>query len=390
MAIEINIQRVRYLMSLYKMSGDVFFDAISQGLVKPITHDDVFKNPVKKNHLKRIDKVFKKGLLFYTDPTDIKFNRESSIFFRKEAFESELNIRSIEIVNQYESKKHYIDSIMRLSGYNIERKLPIYSINDNPREVAISIKDVLEIHKYNRLKHREFLEKFINSLATQNIFVHEFIEAHSRNVKANIDGFYLHPHTIVLKRNQDALIREIYTLAHELGHYLLDKEEVEEISYESPITNTSNFSGIERWCNDFAYFLLIGDQAEQIDNLRQSAGPENDYYHDIINQISRETKLSKLALYTRLLLQNKISHDNYKLVRQDLKRQYEEYLQEKEMANKLKAETSSSPGWGRPKPILSPLLVSAFQIAYYRGVVDESRVSRELNLKGNRLNKILE
>ena len=67
-------------------------------------------------------------------------------------------------------------------------------------------------------------------MATKNIMVFEFIETWNKKEKANIDGFYLKPNLIVLKRHQ-SFSREIFTLAHELGHYLLDEEEIEEINY---------------------------------------------------------------------------------------------------------------------------------------------------------------
>ncbi|MFX4971243.1 ImmA/IrrE family metallo-endopeptidase, partial [Acinetobacter baumannii] len=66
------------------------------------------------------------------------------------------------------------------------------------------------------------MKNFISKFAENNILVFEFIETHNKKEKANINGFYLTPNVIVLKRNQKSFSREIFTLAHELGHYLLN------------------------------------------------------------------------------------------------------------------------------------------------------------------------
>lgn len=104
---------------------------------------------------------------------------------------------------------------------------------------------------------KEFLRALISKFAEKNILVFEFVETWNKKEKANIDGFYLAPNVIVLKRHQSSFRREIFTLIHELGHYLLNEEEIEELD----ISNFANnkLSDIERWCNDFAYYFLVGD-----------------------------------------------------------------------------------------------------------------------------------
>ena len=88
---------------------------------------------------------------------------------------------------------------------------------------------------------------------------------HLKKEKANIDGFFLCPNVIVLKRNQNAFNREIFTLLHELGHYLLNEEEIEQVDVLNTVN--SNLSEVERWCNDFAYYFLAGDYSAIIDNM---------------------------------------------------------------------------------------------------------------------------
>lgn len=65
---------------------------------------------------------------------------------------------------------------------------------------------------------------------------------------------------IVLKRHQISFRREIFTLIHELGHYLLNEEEIEELDYSNLARR--DLSAIEKWCNDFSYYFLIGEYAD--------------------------------------------------------------------------------------------------------------------------------
>ena len=132
------------------------------------------------------------------------------------------------IVNQFEELKLSLSAIAKLSDLEFHRQIETYSVNENPKNVANEVRSFL----YPRFdkNRRNFLKSLINELASKNILVFEFIETWNKKEKANIDGFYLKPNMIVLKRHQ-SFSREIFTLAHELGHYLLDEEEIEEINY---------------------------------------------------------------------------------------------------------------------------------------------------------------
>ena len=67
MKVEQNIKRLNYLLSLFDMTTDELLMLISDGLKKPITKEEIITENIKVSHLKRIDKVFNKGLHFYLD-----------------------------------------------------------------------------------------------------------------------------------------------------------------------------------------------------------------------------------------------------------------------------------------------------------------------------------
>lgn len=384
MKVEHNIERIKYLLDLYKIPVDEFLAMISEGLVNEINIDEIFSNKIKVSHLKRIDKVFNKGLHYYLDPKAPEASKESSIFFRKESFNSDLNFGAKKIVNHFEEFKISLSTIAKLSNLNQRREFPIYSISDNPKKVAKEIRQ--KLYPNFTTDHKKFLKSLISRLAKFNILVFEFVEYWNQKEKANIDGFFLNPNVIVLKRQQNSLRREIFTLIHELGHFLLNQEEVEKVNYE--ILNKSQLSRIEIWCNDFAFYFLSGKYSEFLDNLK-SANYENDYFHSDIQIISKRTNLSQLALYTRLLYQNKISSVDYSKIKQDAEDRYNERLANEIRQRELDKLQGKKSFARSPKPIKSPLLVSTIQTAFYEGVINEYDVCKQLNIKPEKLDKYL-
>ncbi|MDP3831521.1 MAG: ImmA/IrrE family metallo-endopeptidase [Ignavibacteriaceae bacterium] len=349
---------------------------ISVGLKNKILREEIFTNKIKLNHLKKIDKIFNKGLHYYLDPLDSVESKEASIFFRKNNFTTDLNLGARKIVNFFEEEKISLSALSKLSELNTVRKLPVFSSNDKPCKAAALVREYLYPAFNSNMK--EFLKALISKLAAYNILVFEFVETWNKIEKANIDGFYLSPNVIVLKRQQKSFRREIFTLAHELGHYLLEEEEIEKLEYQSIITESPN--SIERWCNDFAYYFLIGEFDISLQKI-SAANKENDYSHDLIDKIKNETHLSRLALYTRLLVMRKLSPKDYSVIKQD----EESKARERELAEKKKRALDKVRGIkieGRsPKPIKSPLLIKTIQSAFLEGVINEVEFCRRLEIK---------
>lgn len=383
MKVEHNISRIKHLLEMYRMDVQEFLRKISDGLKSPITKEDVFGKEIKVSYLKRIDKIFEKGLHYYLDPKAPEKSREASIFFRKQNFQNdELNLGAIKIVNQFEELKLSLSAIAKLSDLDFKRQIKKYSISDNPKEIAFRAREAL-YPKFDR-NRRNFLKSLISSLASKNIMVFEFIETWNKKEKANIDGFYLKPNMIVLKRHQ-SFSREIFTLAHELGHYLLDEEEVEEINYS---VYNKNLSKIEKWCNDFAFFFLAGKYADMLDKLGKATSI-NDYHYEFIENVSKDTHLSQLAIFTRLLYKGQISKSNYSLVREGFEELFRQKQEEKEKERALLKEQGIKQRGSVAKPIPSPLFLSTIQTAYYEGVLNEYEVCKKLNIKPEKLEKYI-
>lgn len=385
MTIEYNILRLNYLLDIYKMSIDELLASINEGRKTPIEKDEILSEEIKLSHLRKIDAIFNKGINFYLDPKAPDKSKESSIFFRKENFNSELNIGSRKIVNHFEEFKISFSAIAKMSDINLVRTIPVFSTNQHPKQVAASVREAL--YPEFALGKRDFLKALIGKLAESNILVSEFVETWNKIERANIDGFFLAPNVIVLKRQQNALRREIFTLVHELGHYLLNEEEIESLDYADLLSNKG--TAIEHWCNDFAFYFLVGDYANVIETL-DFANAANDYHLDLINEISNNTNLSRLALYTRLLLNKKISHQSYLTIKQDFDEQFKQREAEIKKQRELEVLQGKKQEGRAPKPIQSPLLISTLQTAFYEGVISEYDVCRTLNITPDKFQQYIQ
>jgi Zn-dependent peptidase ImmA (M78 family) len=234
---------------------------------------------------------------------------------------------------------------------------------------------------------KEFLKAFIANLADYNVTVFEFVDTHNKREKANINGFFLTPNIIVLKRIQKSLRREVFTLAHELGHYLLNAEEIDEI-YEDFNKNIS-LNSIEKWCNDFAYYFLAGEYDNIISKISQ-VNSQNDYQDELITNLTKEIPLSKIAIYTRLVISQQITQKTYNIVQQKILKAYQEHERALEFKKEMDKEKGIKIEGRNPKPIISPLVKKTLQSAYFEGIINETEFCKRLNINPEKIENYLQ
>ena len=375
--IEINLERLRYLLRLFGLSEIEFMSMLNSGYKRELSREEVFTNEIPLPLLKRIDKIFNKGIYYYIDFSPVNHGSHASIFFRKQSFNGQLNLEARKMVDKFETLKNTLDTYNALADVTFERLLPSYTVKDNPRETAKAISELLKMR--NHKDEKDHLKFLINQLAKLNIYVFEYIETANKKNKSNVEGFFIAPNVIVVKRQQGKLKRELFTLAHELGHCLINVEEVENVSDEL----SSGLTEIEKWCNDFAFYLLIGEDAVKLDGLKY-ANANNDYAHDMIKRIADETHVSMLAIYTRLVIEKKMTQDDYSLVRGGIMANVRRAEEKRKMETADGNSVVSS-----PRPIISNLFRDTMQCALYRGVIDEATFCQQLNVKPERMEAYL-
>ena len=362
--VTLNMERFNHVLNLYDIS-------FSELITKLNTNDPKRKNPfteenilapeykIKISVLKKIDKVFSKGITYYIDQSPPIKTNETSIFFRKDTFNSELNLESKKVINFFEERKFSIQNFISNLEMDLNRKLKHYSPSDSSEKSAEEVRNIFdeinknliasgEIKKDN--SDRQFLRNLIRVTEELNIFVFEHLDHPAKKEKINFDGFFMKPQMIILA-NQKYYKREIFTLMHELAHYLINDEEIDSNIEE----NLNGDSTIERWCNDFAYFFLIKDFKDEINKLENPTG-KNNFHKEFLEEISNKTKVSVSALYTRMRLDNKISQESYNSIFEKIKKAIlDKELREKEerqAAKLLAEENGEEPPFIPPKQVI--------------------------------------
>lgn len=350
-AIQINIKRLQYLLDLFKMDELCLKSIIEPKLKKSID----FTQPINIGTLVEIDKIFNRGLDFYTNPNPIN-KANSSILFRKENISDDLGIGDVQFITSCEEQMRYISGLAKLSDFAFtQRKLPNFSLQDSPQKVAQKMQFLLPAQSKS---DKQFLESFIKNLAEHNILVLENIETHNKKHKSNLCGFFIKPNVIALK-NQGRK-REIFTLAHELGHYLLENENIDKDIF---IQNPQNE---EKWCSQFAFYLLIGEKLSALESLQKN---EINIENKTIKNISNQKYISRLALFYHCANSGKIKWSDYHLLKDKLD---DEYKNKKEAQyNKQDENEEKNKFIPIQPPILSPLQKDIFVNAFLEGAIDE-------------------
>lgn len=376
---EFNIERLDYLLALYGMSKEQLLAHLNEGRKKLFTLQDISGDTIKVALLKKIDGVFKKGLPFYLDYSPIGAGKETKVFFRKRRFLSELSFEDKRIVDSFESLKSLLDGYRALTDTS-DTEYPLRgSANTSlsPQSVAAKVRNDFLPQK-DIADHKKFLREIIKKLADLNVYVFEFVETWNKREKASIDGFYINPNVIVLKR-QKSYKREIFTLAHEIGHYLLGIEDVEALDM-AKVEHSRATNKVERWCNDFAFYLIAGDAVGELDQFHEYS--EN--LNQTIDRLASSTHISRMAWYTKLAYNKVVPMPIYRAIITHLEEDFENRQREKKEEQKSKQSAARA-----PRPIISPLYLETMQYAYHYGLVSEATFCEQLKIPQNKLDKYL-
>lgn len=390
----LNPDRFRYQLERYNMSVTEFLTLINEDRTREIyTKEDIDdylngKAKVNEKFLTRFDKIFESGLTWVISNRPLPDKTKMSIFFRKDTFNSELNLESRKKIAQFEELKTEISIMSKQLGIKQERKLGSYTVHDDPKVVAGTVRaefdriiEILladkEIKKHN--DERSYLSNLIAAFEYFNIFVFEFIDRNNlREKEIKFNGFFTLPNLIAVKRNQKYMKREIFTLAHELGHYLINTEEIDEV-----IESFSEEKRIEKWCNDYAFYFLLGRNIG-IYNSLDRASESNNYHRYDIKTLSEKTFLSEYAFFTRLRIENRISEPDYNYIKGQIEASVAVAEAERQaqidMENETAKLTGVKPFRRGAVPIHSKLFEEIVKLNYFQGNINETKARKYLKV----------
>ena len=396
----LNPNRIQYLLDLYDLGHKDFIKLIHQKRKRKLLtvaqlNYALDKGSVDISVLKLIDKTFKKGLTWYISKRNLPDPKKSSIFFRKNTFNSELDFESKKVVNKYEELKIEIQTLCKFINFTPKQIIKSYSLKDNPKKVAHEVRTLYNEIEQKLIKEnvispskteREFLKNSIRILDELNIFTFEFIEAWNKINKVSFNGIFIFPSIIVIKR-QKFLRREIFTLFHELAHYLLKLEEIDDVNDNE----YNNKNAIEKWCYEFSFYFLVDSLRQEFVNLSK-ANSNNDFHRDVIYRFYKNTYLSYTAFYTRLRIENKISQNDYDNRIEEIKSILEKRRRQEEQKRKLEREIVKEQriDFFPPKPIESNLFKEIVKINYFEGNINESRLRDYLHISDSKnINEVI-
>ncbi|PKP60073.1 MAG: hypothetical protein CVT88_03975 [Candidatus Altiarchaeales archaeon HGW-Altiarchaeales-1] len=399
----VNPSRLNYSLDLYKLSKNDLIKLLNSDRKRNVlTLEKLNKilnreESVNKSFLNKFARIFGTGLTWLLSKRELPERKTSSIFFRKDSFNSYLNLESKKRIAYYEELKSELEILCKQIDFKPKMVFGDYKLSDNPENAAKDLRkkfDDAEKQLFNKKyiskanSDRDYLINLIRVLEHFNLFVFEFTDRNRKPEKIiKFDGFFMLPHIIVLKRQQKYIRREIWTLLHEFAHYLLKIEEIDE---NTEITNSG--AHVEKWCNHFTYsFLINGFEREFSGLIYASKG--NNYYKSEIGELYKKTHLSEFALYTRLKTENKISESDYNQIKEEItenirKKEEKEKIKTREK-EKIKPEEkkSSSMQLGKdvfiagPKEIRSKLFEEIIKINFFKGNMDENQLRQYLGIK---------
>ncbi len=268
-----------------------------------LTVPKLFEGKVNSVQLERLVEVSGKHLGFWamTFPATGQYYR--SILYRKNRFNRDLTHQDRLLVVQEEDNAGLLIETCEELGLRLRRKLPRFNVKKNaPSLAAYETLDLLGI-RAEYANPRIFLKDMVAKLSDYNIVINEHIDSKSERGQSNLAGFFIKTRTIVFKRQRHRY-RELFTLAHELGHYMLGNEYV-----DSSLSLDGNLKGEEGWCNNFAFHLILGpERVQELDDLTDKQ------MHDargVIARFAERHHISSLAIYYYFLREKRISLTEY-------------------------------------------------------------------------------
>ena len=322
---------------------------LNQGLADEdhLSVAQLFAGEMTSIQLDRLIEVSGKHWGFWAMPSPAQGPCYSSILYRKHQFNCDLTHQDRMLVVREEDNAGLLTDTCAELRWRLRRKLPRFNVKQKPSLAAYRTRDLLKIGS-EYASPRVFLEDMAAKLADQNIIINEHIDPMGKRGQTNLAGFFIKTRTIVFKRHRRRC-QELFTLAHELGHYMLGDEDIDALSLHG------NLIGEERWCNDFAFHLILGPKrAQELAALtdKQINAP------NVVNRFADRHHISRQALYYYFRRKGKISQPKYEDLIKD--------------ASKKRKD----PPLSKARPLVSTLELTILLEACEARVMEEHEVAR--------------
>jgi len=305
--IAINPSRLQWCMN----TVEVDLDGLSLEVhIAKQTLEQVMENQkaLSVNQLEKIANYFKRSLLFFLDPNEAREEKIYSPQFRTINNQKPIGSPKLRaFIERVEKQRKIYIGLME----DLEEPLNI-DWRSNIKWNISDIKSVsANVRQWLNISVSDSFDAMRQAVENKGIMV---IVSNGYNGKWQIDkdnpvrGFSLYYDTlpVIVIKKQFSKGAQAFTLMHELAHLLLHKE--------SAIDDEDDFHsylGIEKEANEFAGNLLIPDRFLNELNVDELLSLEITEYDNFLGDYKRRWCVSGEAILVRLLINNKISQQDY-------------------------------------------------------------------------------
>lgn len=310
----INVDRIRWCMTDQNISAQ---ELASKIRIKKKKLDAILKRevPPTLTELKSIAKFFKRGLLFFIEEGQVNESKLRTTGFRTLTNENpQLDFRIKSLIERVERQRKIFLDLREEIGENIQSFQPPPVDRNDPKSAANIIRRWLD------LSGKPSFDSYRSSLEEKGILVFRssgYIGSWRVPKESEIEGFsiYHENYPIIFVRKRDARQRELFTLAHELGHLILDGKgsiDMEEDLFE--------IKSRESRVNAFAgNFLVPDEELLRIDMVMRPKNPTE--FGGWLKQPAEKFGVSVEVVLRRLYDLGRLSRREYQEYREWRKKQ---------------------------------------------------------------------
>lgn len=260
--------------------------------------------------LKCLAKFFNRGLLFFIAEGDVNETKLRTSGFRTLANEHpEIDPHIKSLMERVERQRKIFLDLREELGVETPQKFRPPAISDNEPKAA-----AVEVRKWLKMNGQSSFDDYRRSIESRGVLVFRsngYLGPWRIPTESLIEGFSIfhHEFPIIFVRKQEAKARELFTLAHELGHLILHG--AGSIDDETSLTSSS---GTERVVNAFAGYLLVPDAAlaSISDNSKPDSVADFDQW---LRSPSQRCGVSVEVILRRLLEARRITRQDYQSYR---------------------------------------------------------------------------
>lgn len=262
------------------------------------------------SQLKKIAKYFNRGLLFFVSEGEVNEAKLRTSGFRTLTNEyPKLDAQIKALMERVERQRQIFLNLREELGDDEKKSFEPPEIDrENPKAAANVVQNWLGVNGDRSFEDYRRLVELKGVLVFRS---NGYIGPWRVPAESEIEGFTIfhEQFPIIFVRKREARQRELFTLAHELGHLILHRE--------GSIDNAANvFStqGRERQVNAFAGNLLVPDDVLlTIDDNKKPEDPED--YEEWLKRPSRGLGVSAEVVLRRLLDSGRLTRNEYESYR---------------------------------------------------------------------------